>query len=951
MTSPAWAATAQRFLHAAALCLGLASTAHAANWQSAGFISGGRSQHSATQLPDGRVLVAGGFDGTNALATTRFFDPVAQTWTDGPSLPTTARRGHTATLLRNGELLIAGGANEAGAIGTTLTFDVQTGQFTAAGNLVGPRSHHTATLLQDGRVFVMGGDQNGSALSVATLYDPTTRTWKQNTHTLTAGRRNHSATLLPNGHVLVAGGENAAGALAEAWIWNPANGQWTAGPPLPSGARWGHTATLLPGGRVLIAGGRGAAGTYHAQADIYDSSTGTWAASVPHAPRTRHAATLLPDGRVLLTGGDDAAGYVAASAIYSPGSGFAAYPALIWPRREHNALLLNTGTVLVTGGVWPSGALMYVETNHPAEPRQRPTATLPEDRKDHQATRLPSGNVLVTGGLLASAPGTPNAGALRYRPEVGAGSAVWLATAAMIQPRQSHTQTLLPGTGTHGRVLVAGGFSGPQGWQDSAEIYDEATNAWTRTLPMLHKHSGHTATLLADGSVLVAGGSDGPQASAYTETYAPAGNQWQAAGSMGSQREFHTATLLADGRVLVAGGWADSPSSGALASVEFYDPATRQWSAGPAMAQPRYGHTALPLPDGRVLVLDRDLSNADIFDPAANAWSPAAPSPSPRGNYTATVLPDGRVLVAGGGTPVGGSTVHTARAELFDPARNTWTRTADLSQACAHHSATLLASGGVLLAGCGASLFDEPVSPASRPPAITSAGPVPLVAGAPLALAGLRFTGDSEGGSGGANQSASNTPLLSLQSVNGGPVHWLAAQVSDATSFTSRSLPALQAGWHRATLYVNGMASGSMLLPVEPPAMAAPDAPTGVTATPGNAQVTVSWQAPAGGTPPTSYTVTAQPGGASCTVQAPATSCTVTGLTNGVTYTFTVTAHHAGGSASAPPTGGVAPAPGGSGDPGGLQPVPTLSDWSLLLLAAWMALTGWQMYRRARLLK
>ena len=86
---------------------------------------------SRTRAGDGRVLVAGGFDGTNALATTRFFDPVAQTWTDGPSLPTTARRGHTATLLRNGELLIAGGANEAGAIGTTLTFDVQTGQFTA----------------------------------------------------------------------------------------------------------------------------------------------------------------------------------------------------------------------------------------------------------------------------------------------------------------------------------------------------------------------------------------------------------------------------------------------------------------------------------------------------------------------------------------------------------------------------------------------------------------------------------------------------------------------------------------------------------------------------------------------------------------------------------------------------------------------------------------------------
>jgi hypothetical protein len=153
----------------------------------------------------------------------------------------------------------------------------------------------------------------------------------------------------------------------------------------------------------------------------------------------------------------------------------------------------------------------------------------------------------------------------------------------------------------------------------------------------------------------------------------------------------------------------------------------------------------------------------------------------------------------------------------------------------------------------------------------------------------------------------------------------------------------VQPGPYRATVFVNGMASDAVRIRLL--AGGAPDAPTNVTATPGNAQVTVSWQAPAGGTPPASYTVTAQPGGASCTVQAPATSCTVTGLANGTTYTFTVTANTAGGSASAPPLGGVAPAAGGG--PGGVQSVPTLSDWGLLLLAALLLLAGVRMQRPA----
>lgn len=955
MTSLAWAATARCFLNAAALCLGVASAAQAATWQPAGFVDGARVQHTASQLPDGRVLVTGGNDGgSTANATTRLYDPVTGNWANGPDLPGGARANHTATSLLDGAVLIAGGYSGGIYPSQALTFDTRSGHFSPAGALTDVRRQHTATRLQDGRVLVAGGIRDNSTFLVsAEIYDPATRTWST-TGALAVPHAGHTATLLPDGRVLVVGGHSGISTrTASAEIYDPATGRWSAASPVPTGPRTGHTATLLPNGLVLVAGGGN--GSLQLQAVLYKSDGGISGYATLGTARQGHSATLLPDGRVLLAGGSDfgGGGRLASAEVFTPlangGGSFSNYGAnMAHPRHGHSATLLHNGDVLVVAGSGNAGALIWAETTHPADQRQRPTANLPEDRKDHRATLLPGGNVLVAGGFLASAPSDPSVDARRYRPEMGTGSAAWLATAPMSHPRYAHTQTLLPGTGAFGRVLAAGGYSGQQGWQNTAEIYDEATNTWTSTPPMLHKHSAHTATLLVDGNVLVAGGSNGPQASPYTEIYYSASNQWQPAGDMGSQREFHTATLLADGRVLVAGGWADSPSSGGLASVEFYNPATRQWSAGPAMAQPRYGHSAVPLLDGRVLVLDKDLSSAEIFDPASNAWSPAASSPNPRSDYTATVLPSGRVLVAGGSMRVGGGSVYTARTELFDPLQNAWISTTDLSEACARHSATLLATAdGVLFVGCGASLFDEPVSPVTRPPRVTGAGPVPLTAGATLTLDGLRFTGDSESSSGGTGQSASNTPMVTLQHVNGGPVLWLPALDADANRYTARAIPGatkLHAGLYRATLYVNGMASNSMLLNAQPPGIAAPDAPTGVAATPGNGKVTVTWQAPVGGTPPVSYTVTAEPGRHSCTVQAPVTSCTVDGLSNGSKYTFTVTASNAGGSASAPATGPVTPThDGGNPSQGNVQAVPTLGESSLLLLAVLMSLAGLRM--------
>ena len=341
----------------------------------------GREVHSATLLPNGKVLIAGGSTGVTA----ELYDPGTGTFTRTGDM--TAPRSHApATLLPNGRVLIAGCDLIGGPSLTAELYDPDTGTFAATGSMLNRRCGHTATLLSNGKVLIVGGWYPLNAHSAPTfqpaeLYDPSTGTFTPTTDLMEAYA--DTATLLPNGNVLITAWANDYSSPSHAYLYDPALSVFTRISDMVD-ANQGQkpTATLLASGKVLFAGGdRGDFGG-SSDVEIYDPLTQAFSsASRMTVTMQGQTATLLPEGRVLIAGGDalarcekdpnhcfvPPANDPGSTELYDPVAGSFAAQSSVRSERGHAATLLPDGTVLLSGGVTEGvGVLATAEIYHPA---------------------------------------------------------------------------------------------------------------------------------------------------------------------------------------------------------------------------------------------------------------------------------------------------------------------------------------------------------------------------------------------------------------------------------------------------------------------------------------------------------------------------------------------------------------------------------------------------------
>jgi hypothetical protein len=284
------------------------------------------------------------------------------------------------------------------------------------------------------------------------------------------------------------------------------------------------------------------------------------------------------------------------------------------------------------------------------------TASMEDQRYAHSSTLLQNGKVLVTGGFsydqkaclnLETSPALTSAEV--YDPTSGS----FTPTGSMQQARGTHTATLL----LNGKVLVVGGGSTGGNFPPyagtglaTAELYDPSTGAFTPTGSMSTPREGPTATLLANGKVLIAGGltDDTAVPLASAEIYDPATGAFTNAGKMTTGRAGHTATLLPSGKVLITGGLSDVPLVG-ISAAEIYDPESASFVATQQpMEIARYAHTATLLQNGTVLMVGGGNSVVEVYLPSGDSFSPVGLTNFDRAGHTATLLKDGRVVIIGG---------------------------------------------------------------------------------------------------------------------------------------------------------------------------------------------------------------------------------------------------------------------------------------------------------------
>ncbi len=819
------------------------------SWEFLSSLSTARTNHTLTLLSDGRLLAVGGKqDNDSYLNSAAIYDPFRGSWSAAASMQY-ARSGHTAVLLPDGRVLVAGGKGLSG-IGTAdylnnaEIYDPTTNTWTLlSASMSSPRQFHTATLLTDGRVLLVGGQTGLLTLSnTGELFDPRDETFTPLKTSLTNGLKDHTATRLPDGTVLIAGGQTSLNTPLSytntTAIFDPADNSLRAGVSF-SGSRGAHSATLLNNGMVLIAGGRyysslpSPTTNYHNSVQLYDPITQSWEDGTALTnKRAYHHAALIPNGDLLVCGGYNGTILSSCEQYETDTNTWRASPSFKQARYYHTTVLLPSGSLMAVGGSDGSEALRSVELLDPAPGYEQITPSMINAITPETVTRLPNHNLLIT-GIRVSDQNT------KFTEMYNIDSSTWSMHVPMNHIRRYHTATLLP----NGQVLVTGGLGeyNQTTVLNTTEIYDPQEKTWTNAAPMTNARAFHSATLLANGKVLIVGGDNkllSERTLASVEIYDPSTDTWSETTNLNFPRMDHRALLLKDGRVMIAGGLAQKPGSTTLSTlktVELFNPSDQTWFKAESMSNEvnsTYGKsdfTMTLLPDGRVLVTGGRsglvlYAQIERYNPETNTWSDLGLLPSERAGHSATLMGDGRVLLAGGSND---STILDQYL-VFDPAAASITRTSTMTHARTDHKSVLLPNGRVMILGgnstsseylksteqyIGWSIFSQSWQPQIN--AVSNA-----VIGEALTITGNQFYGHQllEASSGGTQSVSSGYPLLLLYSLGNEQVQWLTPDPAagfSPTSFTSVALTEFPVGPAYAIIYSNGIPSDPFYVSVQ----------------------------------------------------------------------------------------------------------------------------------------
>ncbi len=488
------------------------SSTNPARWIPTGSLHTGRDGHTATLLPSGKILVAGG--STNAL--TELYDPATGSWTETGGM-NTARSAHRAVLLPNGKVLVAGGFDGANYIASAEIYDPATGNWSSTGAMTTPRCLHTATLLPNGKVLVAGGTGNIQWLSSAEIYDPAVGTWTA-TRNMTSARVWHTATLLPNGKVLLAGGTPGGYWTSGAELYDPATDTFAATGAMNAG-RGMHMAVSLQDGRVLVFNGVGSMNLNLSSAELYSPATGSWTVT-GGLSATRYnagAAVLLLDGNVLVEGGQNGTNFISVTELYNPATGSWTVTSPLKIAHDGGAaVLLPDGRVLVAGGNSSSGILSAAELYDPAGGM---TYSL-------TSGSLPGGLSLATNGVFSGIP--TNSGVFSFT--------VTATDAYGCQGSRDYTITVLNSAQASAEVIA---------WGDNSFGQTNVPPGLSNVVAVAGG-AFHSLALLAEGTVAAWGKNSSGQ------TDVPAGLSNVVAVAGGDE---HSLALRADGTVAA---WGDN---------------------------------------------------------------------------------------------------------------------------------------------------------------------------------------------------------------------------------------------------------------------------------------------------------------------------------------------------------------------------------------------------------